>query len=85
MGSIAADIISYFGYSAELMDRPPMEKDRRDRPSRRETFNHDPFDLLTQMASGTIRLDELVFTLPEKGCDAVLAVNDGTIDIRVLH
>jgi hypothetical protein len=81
MGSIAADIISYFGYSAELMDARPMESDRQDPPSRRVAFNHDPVDLLAQMRAGTISLEELVFSLPGKACDAVLSVNDGTIDI----
>ena len=84
MGSIATDIIGYFGYSAELMDAPPMESDRRDPPSRRVAFNHDPVDLLAQMQAGTLSLEELVFTLPGKACDAVLFVNDGTIDIQVL-
>jgi hypothetical protein len=85
MGSIAADIISYFGYSAELMDARPMESDRQDPPSRRVAFKHDPVDLLAQMRAGTISLEELVFSLPGKACDAVLSVNDGTICIQVLH
>ena len=66
------------------MDAPPMESDRRDPPSRRVAFNHDPVDLLAQMQAGTLSLEELVFTLPGKACDAVLFVNDGTIDIQVL-
>ncbi|MCX5818658.1 MAG: hypothetical protein NT047_01885, partial [Deltaproteobacteria bacterium] len=77
--------ISYFGYSAELMDARPMESDRQDPPSRRVAFNHDPVDLLAQMRAGTISLEELVFSLPGKACDAVLSVNDGTIGIQVLH
>lgn len=85
MGSIAADIISYFGYAAELMDAPPMDSDRRDPPSRRVTFNHDPEELLAQMQAGTISLEELVFSLPKKACDAVLSVSDDTIVIDVLH
>ena len=85
MGSIAADIISYFGYSAELMDARPMVSDHQDPPSRRVAFNHDPADMLTQMRAGTTSLEELVFSLPGKACDAVLSVNDGTIGIEVLH
>lgn len=77
MGSIAADIIGYFGYSAELMDAPHP-------PSRRVAFNHDPAEMLAQMQAGTISLEELVFILPKKACDAVLSVNDGTIAIEVL-
>jgi hypothetical protein len=37
------------------------------------------------MRAGTISLEELVFSLPGKACDAVLSVNDGTIGIQVLH
>jgi hypothetical protein len=85
MGSIAADIISYFGYSAELMDARPIDSDRKDPPSRLVAFNHDPVDLLAQMRAGTISLEELVFSLPGKACDAVLSVNDGTIGIQALH
>jgi len=84
-GSIAADIISYFGYSAELIDDQPMESDRQDRPSRRVTFNHDPVDLLAQLQAGMISLEELASALPGKACDAVLSVNDETIEIQVLH
>jgi hypothetical protein len=83
MGGIAADIISYFGYSAELMDARPIEPDRQDSPSRRVAFNHDPIDLLAQMQAGTTSLEELVFSLPGKACEAVLSVNDGTIRIQV--
>jgi radical SAM superfamily enzyme YgiQ (UPF0313 family) len=85
MGGIAADVISYFGYSAELMDAGPTEPDRRGPPSRRVAFNHDPVDLLAQMQAGTVSLEELVFSLPAKACDAVLSVNDGTIGIEVLQ
>jgi hypothetical protein len=85
MGSIAGDIISYFGYSAELMDTRPMESYRQHPPSLRVAFNHDPVNLLAQMQAGTISLEELVFSLPGKACDAVLSVNDGTIGIQVLH
>jgi hypothetical protein len=66
------------------MDTQPMESDPWDPPSRRVTFNHDPIDLLAQMQAGTISLEELVFTLPGKTCEAVLSVNDGTIGIQVL-
>jgi len=85
MGSIAADIISYFGYSAELMDARPLESEHQNPPSRRVAFNHDPMELLAQMQAGTISLEELVFSLPEKACDAVISVNDGTVGVQVLH
>jgi radical SAM superfamily enzyme YgiQ (UPF0313 family) len=84
-GGIARDIIGYFGYAAELLDALSMAADRREPPSRRVAFNHDPREMLAQMEAGTISLEELVFSLPEKACEAVLSVNDGTIDIELLH
>jgi len=85
MGSIATDIISYFGYSADLMDAQPLASDRQGPPSRRVAFNHDPEDLLVQLQSGTTSLEEIVFSLPEKACEAVLSINDGMVCIQVLH
>ena len=85
MGSIATDIINYFGYSAELMDTKPMEPDRQAPPSRRVAFTHDPLDLLAQMQAGTTSLEELVFSLPGKACEAVLSINDGAIAIQTLQ
>jgi len=85
LGSIAADIVSYFGYSAELMDGPAPKPDQTTPPSRRVAFNHDPADLLAQLESGTMSLEELVFSLPGKVCDAVLSVNEGEIEIDLLH
>jgi hypothetical protein len=84
MGTVAADIIGYFGYAAELMAAGPRAPDRREPPSRRVSFYHDPAELLAQMEDGTISLEELVFNLPEKRCEAVLSLTDGKIDIRVL-
>jgi len=83
LGSIAADIISYFGYSEELMDAPPLESDLQAPPSRQVAFNHNPLDLLAQMQAGTTSLEELVFSLPEEACNAVLVLNEGTIGIQV--
>jgi hypothetical protein len=85
MGSIAADIINYFGYSAELIEDQSMEPDSENRPSRRVTFNHDPIDLLAQMEAGMLSLEELALALPQKACDAVLSVTGDTIDIQVLR
>jgi len=83
LGSIAVDIISYFGYSAKLLHTQTTNPDGRNQPSCRVTFNHDPIDLLTQMEAGTISLEELVFSLPEKACEAVLSINDGLVDIQI--
>ncbi len=83
LGRVAADIISYFGYAAKLMDAQTTEPDRQAPPSCRAAFNHDPLELLAQMEAGTISIEELVFSLPEKACEAVLSVKDGRIDIQV--
>ncbi|MBW6484863.1 MAG: DUF4080 domain-containing protein [Syntrophobacterales bacterium] len=83
LGSVAADIISYFGYAAKLMDVQTTDPDRQAPPSCRVAFNHDPMELLAQMEAGTINIEELVFSLPEKSCEAVLSVNHGMIDIQV--
>jgi hypothetical protein len=85
MGSIAADIINYFGYSAELIEDQSMEPHSEDQPSRRVTFNHDPVDLLAQMEAGMLSLEELALALPQKACDAVLSVTGDTIEIQVLR
>ena len=84
MGSIAADVVSYFGYSAQLMDAPPGKPDQLDAPSLRVAFNHDPMELLAQLDAGTLSLEDLVFSLPGKACDAVMSVNEGEIVIEML-
>ena len=85
LGSIAADIISYFGYAAELTEDRPTEADCGAPPARRVAFHHDPADLLAQMEAGTVSLEELVFSLPEQPCEAVLSLKDGAIDIQILN
>ena len=84
LGSIAADLVRYFGYAAELMDSPPVQADQDIPPSRRVAFNHDPNDLLVQIEAGTLSLEELLFSLPAKTCEAILSVNDGEIAIETL-
>jgi len=77
MGSIAADIITYFGYSAELMDA--MEP-----PAIRVSFEHDPETLLAQLQDGSASLEELVFSLPSAPCEALLCLDDGEVRIEIL-
>jgi radical SAM superfamily enzyme YgiQ (UPF0313 family) len=85
MGGVATDVIGYFGYSAELTASAPGESDREPPASRRVSFNHDPVDLLGQLEAGTTSLEELVFSLPEKACEAVISIDRGAIDVEVLR
>ena len=80
IGSIAADLIIYFGYSSELVGGV----DAVEGSSRRASFLHDPVELLAQIQSGATSLEELVFSLPSQACDALLRVRDGEVDIEIL-
>ena len=79
LGSLAADIISYFGYSAELMDAPSRAAERL------VSFNHDPAELLAQMQAGNTNLEELVFSLPPLPCEALLRWYEGEVSIQGLR
>ena len=79
MGSIAADIISYFGYSAELLESPDPET------TRLVDFRHDPVELLAQLQAGTTSLEELVFSLLPQPCAARLCWHDGDVRIQNLQ
>ena len=86
IGSIAADIISYFGYSAELLDSPIVATDspgHQEPPARLVGFNHDPVDMLAQMQAGTTNLEDLVCSLPPRFCEAFLCLHGGDVDIRL--
>jgi len=84
LGSVAADIISYFGYATELLDAPAVDPDRQASPSRRVSFNHDPTDLLAQLQGGSTDLENLAFSLPQRSCAAFLTVTDeGEVGIRM--
>ncbi len=67
LGQVAADIVTYFGYFAELMDAPEAGT-----ATRSASFHHDPEALLTQLRSGQTDLEELVFAVPMHSCEAVM-------------
>jgi len=77
MGTIAADIVSYFGYSGELLESPDGEAHRR------VFFQHNPLELLAEMQAGNTNLEELVFCVATEPCQALLFLEDGEVVIQV--
>lgn len=78
-GAIAADLVTYFGYSAELLDAPPDAE-----PTYRQArFHHDPEEMLSQMQAGATRLEELVFSLPPRSCEVRLSVLKGELNLQI--
>ena len=82
-GSLAADIITYFGYAADLMDAPPAARNSTAPPFRLAAFNHDPEELLAQLQAGNTSLEELVFSLPSKPCKARLYLIEGEVTLQI--
>ncbi|MBI3130123.1 MAG: radical SAM protein [Acidobacteria bacterium] len=68
MGNLAADLITYFGTMAELLDAP----DSGATAFRKVAFHHDPDALIAQLQAGHADLEELVFAVPMKPCEVVL-------------
>lgn len=77
LGELAADIIAYFGHSAALMDEG-------EQPVQRIPFHHDPLVLMAQMQSGITNLEELVFSVPARPCEAEFRVEGGEVGVRVV-
>jgi len=76
LGTLAGDIITYFGRSAELMEHPET-------PSLRASFHHDPRVLIDQLQAGGLTLEELVFSVPSLECEALLTLHDGEVSLEV--
>ncbi|MBI5014041.1 MAG: radical SAM protein [Deltaproteobacteria bacterium] len=91
-GTIAADIVTYFGRSAELLESAPGTSEHAadgsvvvlDPRSCRASFAHDPVALLERLDAGFTDLDELALLLPERPCEAVLSVQEGLVDLEIL-
>lgn len=77
VGELAADVIACFGHSAALQE----EEGPR---IRRAAFHYDPEALMAQMQSGTTDLEELVFSVPRRPCEAAFSLEDGVPRLRVL-
>ena len=76
MGRLAADLITYFGHSSELMEGPAQEEPLI------LAFHHDPWELLEQLEAGNLSLEELVFSVPARPCRVRMGLKDGIVDIQ---
>jgi len=78
LGALASDVIACFGYSTALQEAA------EDEPARRASFGRDPLLLMTQMEAGATSLEELLFAVPMKACEAEFALDEGGPTLRVL-
>jgi len=90
--AVAADIVTYFGYSGGLLEEvarnpPGTSEDPRERLRRNTclaTFHHDPRVLLEQLESGITDLEHLACVLPKHACLALLYVDGGDALLRIV-
>ena len=80
LGALAADVIACFGHSAALMDEPGEGEAP---PRRRIHFHHDPRELMAQMEAGSTNLEELVFSVRGRDCDAEFSMSEGELILHV--
>lgn len=91
--SVAADIISYFGYSEALMEGTGLDPmsdsctllEWPRTHCRLVAFQHDPSELMEQLASGVIELDCLASVLPERPCQTLLYLEGEEVLLRPLN
>jgi hypothetical protein len=76
-GRIAADLATWFGRSAALVEGAGPE-------TCRAAFHHDPNALLEQLAAGITELEDLTFMVPPGPCEAMLSLEEGEPVVRVL-
>lgn len=90
-GAVAADIVSYFGYTEALMEQSlnpesipgtPVEWSKTH--CRLVGFQHDPETLLEHLESGISELDHLAAVLPEQPCQALLHLQGDDALLRTL-
>lgn len=74
-GRIAADLATWFGRSAALLDGSGAQTCRC-------AFHHDPQALLDQLAAGITELEDLTFMVPPGPCEAVLQLHEGEVRIQ---
>jgi len=74
-GRIAADLATWFGRSAALMEGTGPQ-------TWRAAFHHDPMALLDQLAAGITELEDLTFMVPPDPCQAELYLDQGEPRIR---
>ena len=76
MGTVAADIATYFGHSAALAEAAtqdgPVPASGLGHLARLAPFNHDPRCLLENLFSGITELEDLSYVLPAEPCAKLL-------------
>jgi radical SAM superfamily enzyme YgiQ (UPF0313 family) len=90
--AMAADIITYFGYSGALIEAAALNLQGTsggpaEQPQTHTclaNFHHDPRALLEQLNSGITELEDLACILPDHPCQALLTVEEGETLLRVL-
>jgi radical SAM superfamily enzyme YgiQ (UPF0313 family) len=81
LGGLAADVIACFGHTSALLEDNPEEAPSR---TRRVAFQHDPEVLMAQLEQGTASLEELLFAVPVRACEAEFLREDGGTVLRVV-
>lgn len=89
--AVAADIVTYFGYSGALMEaaeRNPLGTSEAPEAwlrthTRLASFHHDPRALLDLLESGLTDLEGLACTLPGHPCQALLSIEGGDPMLRI--
>ena len=92
MAAVAADIVTYFGYSGALQEASAWHpqgtveaaRERLRKYACLATFHHDPHALLEQLQSGITELEDLACLLPEQPCQALLYSEGGESLLRVV-
>jgi radical SAM superfamily enzyme YgiQ (UPF0313 family) len=80
-GRIAADIATWFGRSAALVEAAQRDAGPG---TCRAAFHHDPGALLDQLAAGITELEDLTFMVPPGPCEAELYLDGGEPRVRML-
>lgn len=89
--AMAADLITYFGYSGALMEaaaRTPQDTPGNQRLHTHTclaTFRHDPRAMLAQLQAGITDLERLASVLPEHPCQALIYMEGGEPLLRIVN
>lgn len=83
---VVADILTYFGYSGALIEAEAKAVSSLEKQTHEHlaTFHHDPTTLLEQLQAGITELEDLACVLPAKPCQALIQVEEGEIQLRVI-
>lgn len=80
--AVAADIVTYFGRSGELIEAMALNPDGKH--TCQATFHHDPLMLLECLESGITELDHLAAMVPAQPCQARLFMDEGEVQLELL-